>query len=353
MVAKGAIDCDVHVAPATMDDLFPYLDDYWREYVAAAEIRLLGNSTSYPPEAPTTATEEARAAGGPAVPSSYEALAERVLGPAQPRYAILNCLTLLEAYRNPYYQAALAGAINDWLRDHFLERDDRLRASLVVPMTDVEGAVAEIERLGSDRRFVQVLLPVRAEAPYGNKRFHPIHEAASNQGLAIALHAWGLPGHAPSPTGYTMTYLEDYLGNSQTVQTHVLSLVAEGVFERFPDLRVSLVECGFGWLPPLLWRSDKDWKGIWREVPWVKELPSAYVKRHFRATTQPTHGPQGPQEIRELLAMIGSDWLLYASDYPHDHGPSAEKLYEALDDAEREAVFRGNAAAFYRLNGGP
>jgi uncharacterized protein len=285
------------------------------------------------------------------MPATYEALAERVLEPAQPRYAILNCLTITEAYRNPYYQGALAAAINDWLREEWLDRDARLRASLVVPATDVEGAVEEINRSGKDGRFVQVLLPVRADAPYGQRRFHPLFEAAIEHGLAIGIHAWGMPGHAASPTGFTMTYVEDYLSNSQTVQTHVTSLVSEGVFEKYPDLRVSLMECGFGWLPPLLWRFDKDWKGIWREVPWVKDKPSVYVRKHFRATTQPTHGPQDPQEIRELLEMVGSEWLMYASDYPHDHGPSAQKLYDALDGVALDAVMHGNAAVFYGLNG--
>ena len=61
----------------------------------------------------------------------------------------------------------------------------------------------------------------------------------------------------------------------------MLSLVSEGVFERFPDLRVVLIECGFAWLPLLLWRFDKDWKGVWREVPWLKHRPSEYVAEHF------------------------------------------------------------------------
>ena len=74
-------------------------------------------------------------------------------------------------------------------------------------------------------------------------------------------------GHAPTQNGFTLYYIEDYLSNQIVVQSHVLSLVSEGVFERFPDLRVSLLECGFAWLPPLLWRFDKDWKGVWREVP--------------------------------------------------------------------------------------
>jgi predicted TIM-barrel fold metal-dependent hydrolase len=335
------IDCDVHCAPASMGALEPYLGDYWREYVASAELRLLGLVTTYPPGAPTS---------GSAVPATYEQLRERVLDRFQPRYAVLNCLTLYEAYRNPYFQGAMAQALNDWLRSEFLDRDERLRASLVVPFVDPDGAVAEIERLADDARFVQVLFPVRAEAPFGQRRYQPIHAAAAAAGKAIALHAWGMPGHAPSTTGFTLSYMEDYLGNAQTVQTHVLSLVSEGVFERHPDLRVALLECGFAWLPPLLWRFDKDWRGVWHEVPWVKEKPSTYVRRHFRATTQPTHGPKDPRELRELLEMIGADWLLHASDYPHDHGDAAGALYAALDGKEREAVLDRNAAALYGLD---
>jgi predicted TIM-barrel fold metal-dependent hydrolase len=344
------IDCDVHCAPASMEALAPYLSDYWREYMDGAGIRVLGMVGAYPPEAPTSATPAAREAPGPAVPSSYEALKERVLDRDAPTYAILNCLTICEAHRNPYYQAALASALNDWLRAEWLDRDDRLRASLVVSTVDPDDAVAEIERLGDDPRFVQVLLPIRVDAPYGNKRYHRIYEAAAKRGLAIGLHAWGRAGHAPTTTGFTLTYLEDYLSNPIIVQTHVVSLVSEGVFTRFPDLRVSLMECGFAWLPALLWRFDKDWKGVWREVPWVKERPSTYVRRHFRATTAPSHLPTAaPRHAAELLEAIGSDWLLYASDYPHDHGPSAQVLHDALDEDAARAVLSTSAAAFYRL----
>ena len=56
-------------------------------------------------------------------------------------------------------------------------------------------------------------------------------------------------------------------------EAQLTSLIAEGAFERFPELRVVLLESGFGWLPPLLWRLDKEWKGLRREIPWVKHAP--------------------------------------------------------------------------------
>ena len=206
---------------------------------------------------------------------------------------MLNCLTGFETHRNPYYAAAVASAINDWMREEMLSRDDRLRASLVVSTVSTEDAVAEIERAGDDPRFVQVLLPVRSDLPWGQKSNHPIFAAAREHSMHVGLHAWGRAGKAATPSGFTTTYLEDYVGNQPIAQAQVLSFVSEGVFERFPDLRVVLSECGFAWLPSLLWRFDKDWKGVWREVPWVKHRPSEYVREHFSL-----HDRAGPSPCR-------------------------------------------------------
>jgi uncharacterized protein len=348
------IDCDVHCAPQSIEALYPYLSAYWKEYIEGAGAGISGLAVAYPPGAPTSARPDARENGGPAVPAGYEGLKERVLDPssatgAPPRYAVLNCLTAFEVHRNPHYSAAVAAAVNDWLCAEWLDRDERLRAGLAVSPHDPDAAVEEIERLAGDPRFVQVLLPVRTDAPYGNKRYHRLLEAAVAHDLAIGIHAWGRTGKSITSTGFTSTYLEDYLGNTMIVQNHLLSLVSEGVFERFPALRVCLIECGFAWLPPFLWRFDKDWKGVWREVPWVKEKPSTYVKRHFRATTAPAHLPEDPRQVDELLAMVGTDWLLHASDYPHDHGPSTATLYDVLDKDAKDAVLLRNAAAFYKL----
>jgi uncharacterized protein len=111
---------------------------------------------------------------------------------------------------------------------------------------------------------------VRSDLPWGHKINHPIFavQATHEAGLQVGLHAWGRSsGKAATPSGFTTTYLEDFVGNQPIVQGQVLSFVSEGVFERFPDLRVILAECGFAWLAPPLWQFDKDWKGVWREVP--------------------------------------------------------------------------------------
>jgi hypothetical protein len=338
---RGAIDCDVHCAPASIQALVPYMDDYWRDYVENAGMYLSPTLTGTYPEAVS-----------PPPPSDVDALREQVLDPWGLRAAVLTCISAFDTSRNPYYEVALCKAINDWLRAEWLERDERLRASMVVPTLDPDAAVAEIERVGGHPGFVGVLLPVRADERWGGRRFHPLHEAIAGHDLVLALHAWGRIGTAPTNSGSTHTYFEDYLANSQgVVQGQVMSLVAEGVFERVPSLRVALLECGFSWMPPMLWRFDKDWKAVWREVPWLKAKPSEYVQRHFRATTAPAQMPADRDQAAKLAEMLGAgEFLLFASDHPHRHGDgNLETLFEVLDDAGREAVMHGNAEALYRL----
>jgi uncharacterized protein len=334
-----AIDCDVHVAPESYEALFPYLSDYWRQYITEAGIRLNGLAHAYP-----------RAVAAPA-PSSYDELAERVLdGDGEDRIVVLNCLTGFETHRNPYFSAAVASAINDWMREEILSRDPRLRASLVVSPVSTDDAVSEVERVGEDPRFVQVLLPVRGDEPWGHKNHHALFAAASERGLQIGLHAWGRAGKAATPSGFTTTYLEDYVSNQPIAQAQVLSFISEGVFERFPELRVVVTECGFAWLAPLLWRFDKDWKGVWREVPWVKHRPSEYVREHFCFTTAPAHVPPDPAVLDQLLEMLdGPGMLLYASDYPHEHGDGFSALLARLSEEQRRGVLWETAAGLYRL----
>jgi hypothetical protein len=351
VIQSGAIDCDVHVEPSSIRVLLPYIDPYWHEFIRSA--RLGVGHRLYPDSEPMAARREARATGS-FPPHTYEELRAQLLDPYRPRAAVLTCVATFQGTRNPYFEAALARAVNEWLREEFLSRDDRLRGSIVIPVFHPEAAAEEIDRLGGDRRFAQVLLPVRSETPWGNVRYRPVHDAASRNRLPLTLHAWGGWALAPTSTGAAATYYEDYLYNSQILAPNqVLSLVSEGVFDAFPGLRVGLAELGFAWLPSLLWRFDKDWKALWREIPWVRDKPSAYVREHLRLTTSPAliPGRVPVREVAQLADMLdAAHMLMYSSDYPHDHGDDAsETLLSVLGDEGREAVLTGNAAEFYGI----
>ena len=134
-------------------------------------------------------------------------------------------------------------------------------------------------------------------------------------------------------------------------QSQLTSLVAEGTFDTFPALRVSLLESGFAWLPAFLWRFDKGWRGLRREVPWTKRAPSAYVREHVRFGLQPVDGPPDPVQLLQVIDQLGSeDLLMFSTDYPHRHEPSGlAALPTGLPDGLAEKILAANARAWYRL----
>jgi uncharacterized protein len=332
------IDCDIHASVPSVEALFPYLAEHWREYIRTSAFK--GPiDTAYPPRASTTV----RKAG--VMPTNVDVVREQVLDPDNVEIGLLNCAYNVDGLHNPDTAAAMAAAVNDWLLAEWLEREPRLRASLVVPTRVPEMAAREIERIGDHPGFVQVLLPVRSEAPYGNRRYLPIFEAAASKNLVVSLQFGGAPGNPPTGAGWPSYYVEEYVGMAQVFQTQMLSLIVEGVFDRFANLRVALVEGGWTWLPSLMWRIDKDWKGLRREVPWNTRPPSEYIHERMRLTLQPIDAP--PDRLLQLLTQLGSDdMLLYSSDYPHWHDAV---LPEDLDKTLARKILRDNAAAFYGL----
>ena len=82
--------------------------------------------------------------------------------------------------------------------------------------------------------------------------------------LPIGIHFTGVGVGPITAVGKPSHYIEDHAGMTQAFQTQVTSLVCEGVFEHFPTLKVILIEGGFAWLPPLMWRLDRAWKKLAR-----------------------------------------------------------------------------------------
>jgi predicted TIM-barrel fold metal-dependent hydrolase len=347
---EAIIDCDIHNVVPAAETLFPYLPEHWRDYMSRSDFK--GPVENYyPAGAATSARPDATPpTGGP--PGSDLALTRaQALEAWGTEYGILNCAYAIECVHNPYGAAALASAVNDWQIAAWLEPEPRLRASLVVPSQHPDLAAREIDRLGGHPGFVQVFLPVRSAALYGNRRYHSIYEAATRHNLAIGIHFGGVPGNPPTPSGWPSYYIEEYAGMAQVFQSQVISLIVEGVFDQFPTLRVAIIESGFTWLPSLMWRLDKEWKGLRREVPWVKRRPSEYIRDHIRLTIQPIDAPPDPHHLQQIIEQLGSDELLmFSTDYPHSHFDSPADAFPAgLPAALERKIKSENARAFYRL----
>ena len=145
-------------------------------------------SASYPPNAPITARPDFRGENGYAA-TDVAQVASQVFDRWGASTAILNCLYGVQLIFNEDMARAFASALNDWIAKEWLDRDPRLRASIVVPMQNVEYAVDEIERCAKDRRFVQILVLAMQETPLGRRHHWPIFAAAERHGLPIGIHA--------------------------------------------------------------------------------------------------------------------------------------------------------------------
>jgi predicted TIM-barrel fold metal-dependent hydrolase len=344
------IDCDIHNDVPNVEALFPYLPEHWREHVNHSLFK--GPiETSHPPNAPTTARPgSAPPTGGP--PGSDLAhLRAQALDAPGVEFGILNCAYAIDSLHHPDAAIAFSQAVNDWQIAEWLEKEPRLRASIVVPSQLPALAAREIDRVGGHPGFVQVYLPVRSQHPYGSRLFHPMWEAIARHDLVGGIHFGGAPGNPPTPSGWPSYYIEEYAGMAQVFQSQIVSLVSEGVFDLYPTLRVALIEGGFTWLPSHMWRFDKEWRNLRRIVPWVKRAPSEYIREHVRLTVQPLDSPVEPRHLVEIIDQIGSDdVLMYASDYPHRHvAPVEEALLPHLPETLGRKIASENARAFYRL----
>jgi uncharacterized protein len=345
----GAIDCDLHPAMPSAAALLPYLDDYWSDQIVNRHIdKYPFTLTSYPPGSPLTARPDWRQPSG--LPGGdLDMIRRQALDPFGTRFAICNVLHGAVALFNEDMSAALCAAVNDWMAKELLDREPRLRASILVPAHNPALAVKEIERVAPDRRFVQVLLFAMGEMLLGRRIYWPIHAAAEKHGLAIGIHAGSTYHHAPMSSGWPAHRVEDYVAQSAAFESQLLSFLAEGVFQKFPTLKVVLLESGFTWLPTLLWRTSKTWRGVRPEVPWIDRPPAEIIREQVRLTLQPVDAPgDEPQVLARTLAHMGSDrLLLFSTDYPHWQFDGEDVLPDGLPDEVVRKLLTDNPLETY------
>lgn len=344
------IDCDLHnELHGDVLALVPYLPDRWKRHLETFGVRSPAGGF-YPRF--MDHREDARPPSGRRAGSEVAFTRSQYLDPFRVAYGILIPLSPAANQQNHEFGAALATACNDWQVAEWLDPEPRLRASIVVPIEAPDLAVAEIRRRATDPRFVQVQFTGRPQEPMGRRKYWPIYEACQEYGLRVISHAFGSYGQPITGAGWPSFYLEDHVGPAQAMQANIISLVAEGVFDRFPDLKVVSVENGAGWLPSLMWRLDASWSLLREEVPHLQMAPSEYVRRHIWATTQPMEEPHQPHQFGEFIDHLGSlsDHILFASDYPHWDADQPDEAFPVRLAPELEyKIYYGNAAALYGL----
>lgn len=348
------VDCDIHPVLRSAKALHPYLTQRWRDELDNYGFRTRApflSSPAYPKATPALSRRDSWPPGGLPPGSDLAFMRQQHLDLYGVDIGVLQVLFPSgKDLRNTDFGAALCHALNDWQVAEWTTPEPRLRGAITVPADDAEAAVEEIERCAILKDFVSVFISTRTTEPLGRKRYRPILAAAAAAGLPIGVHSGGANGVPMTSGGWPSFYIEDHHGNQMAMQSLLASLVFEAAFERFPDLKIVLIEGGFGWVPALLWRMDRQWARMRDEVPHVKRPPSEYVREHVWFATQPIEEPEPRTEMGALLDWIGRDRIVFSSDYPHwDMDDPRLAFKVALSEDEQRMIFADNARAAYRF----
>lgn len=334
------VDCDIHSASPQYSDLLPYLDPYWTDFTKHSELKGT-KAFDFPVNRWGATPKEHPSENG--VDLSPLSISD---------FAIVNCLYELEWLRNPDAAGAFAAAVNDWIHAKYLSTSPRLWGAMVIPSHLPNVAIQEVRRLAKTNQWAHVLVPARSSILYGNRYYHELWAELDRLGLPLAIHFGGGPGGPMTSSGWHNYLCEEYIGMPTVLQAQLISLLAEGVFERFPNFRVIGLGCGFSWCWSLFWRLDREWKGLSREIPWSQALPSEVLKRRFSLSLNPSYLAE---DARKIIGPLFEEFeltnmIVYSSDYPNYHP------YESIDipflnrclSAESiKAILKNNARKLY------
>src|SRR5262249_261585 len=151
--------------------------------------------------------------------------------------------------------------------------------------------------------------------------FHGMYAAALEHGLTIDCHVNSVDAvTARAGVGTPGNYIEQSIRLSDPAMHYVTSFITNGVFEKFPDLKVLIKEYGTSCLPHLIWKLDKGYEVLRVESPWVKKHPYEYIHSNIKFGTQPLEVTWDTEpRWRELLSAVDGieDVFVFSSDYPH------------------------------------
>ncbi|WP_309072002.1 amidohydrolase family protein [Arthrobacter sp.] len=250
---------------------------------------------------------------------------------------------------------AMAAATNLWQDAAWLNREDnwhgRFYGSICANITEPERAALEIEHWAGHEKFKQVLIHAEPRPSWGHPKYDPIWAAAVKHNIPVACHLGrGKHNLLPmSPVGF-MTYNHDFMVTySMLAANQVMSLIFDGVFERFPTLQIVFIEHAFSWILPLMWRMDSIHAARGNETGLSKE-PSQYVRDNIWFTTQPLDYPEDKLELTRAFEWMQADkMMLFSSDYPHWTFDEPRWLAKHIPDQMRDAVMYQNALDLFGL----
>ncbi len=251
--------------------------------------------------------------------------------------------------------SAVLAAHNEMMVSRWLESGqfaDRYRGTIRVNPDDISGALRELDRWKGHPRVVQIGIPMQTREPYGKPQYWPLWDAAAAAGLPVAVHmemgnSLTLP---PTPSGQPRTF-EQYVGFSAlNYLYHLMNMIAEGVFERTPGLKVVWADGAADMLTPFIWRMDTFGRPHLEQTPWAPRMPSDYLPGHVYFVEGALDGPGDVDFAGEWLGFTGKDtMIMFGSSYPSWQLNDPGAVASSLSPDQRDRLLWRNAAELYGI----
>ena len=242
----------------------------------------------------------------------------------------------------------------------FCEADSRMYGAAYIPFNFGEEVALKYLQDAIKNNFSVILIDTIA--PKGCKAFtHPdydiVWQEVQDSDITITLHVGADSGWDPVPLSFynnassVPVHKEGdaprdalaYMGISYNAELFLASMIFDGVLERFPHLRIGVVELGASWIISWMKHLDQSFRAFRRiqDLSQVKKLPSEYVQKHIKITPFPG------EDIGWLLTSGAEDLLMFASDYPHHEGTDDpitrfEKTMLEIDEATKKKFYCNN-----------
>lgn len=254
---------------------------------------------------------------------------------------------------DPALQAAMARAYNRWAVEMRESSGGRVLAAGPVPLNDITRAVEEVrfayDNLGT-RCFWARPNPFNHRT-LGDRYYDPLWEILQDLDVAFSTHEFmGLVGTSAGADRFESFVEWHSCVHQMEAQMAMLAMIVNGVYERFPALRVAYMEAGCAWLPSWLHRIEEHVElAGWLEAPECSKEPQEYFKNNCYVTTECDE-----HLLYHTIEELGDDRILFETDFPHPDSkyPRAVQTFidqERVSVESKKRILWDNAVDFYRF----
>ncbi len=260
------------------------------------------------------------------------------------------------------YATVLTRAYNDWLSEEYLKANPRFHGMALLPMQDPEEAVKELRRAVTHLGMLGAMLPSNGlPQPLGSKTYWPVYAEAERLGCALSIHGG-------AHDGFGMDHLNMYvpvhaLGHPWGLMISCASIVYNGVFNRFPGLRIAFLEGGVAWLLMCMERFHSSHETHFQYIPEGQfglaenQRPDEYIRQQIVEGRFFIGCETEELTMPFALRTVGNQPFIYSSDYPHEvtdescrHDIGELLESDDLDTEDKMAILARNAERFYRFD---